>query len=95
MAPNPETLAREKQRAFEEQKNRARADERKKKRVVELEKTIADGERELEAMRAALREDPAGDWAKLAEMAKKEQALGKRVEAMMLEWTKLSTEVSP
>ena len=94
-APSPEAAAREKQRAFEEQKNRARADERKKKRVLELEKTIAEGERDLEAMRVQLREDPAGDWAKLAEMAKKEQALGKRVEAMMLEWTKLSTEVSP
>jgi ATP-binding cassette subfamily F protein 3 len=89
----PDTSARDKQRAFEDQKNRAREGERKKKRVVELEKSIADGERELEAMRVQLREDPAGDWAKLAEMAKKEQALGKRVEAMMLEWTKLSTEV--
>jgi len=87
-------LAREKQRAFEEQKNRARTEERKKKRVLELEKTIAEGEKELEAMRVQLREDPAGDWAKLAEMAKKEQALGKRIEAMMLEWTKLSTEVA-
>jgi ATP-binding cassette subfamily F protein 3 len=45
-------------------------------------------------MRRELREDPAGDWAKLAEMAKKEQALGKRVEAMMLEWTRLATEAS-
>ncbi len=87
-------VAREKQRAFEEQKNRARAEERRKKRVIELEKSIADGERELEGMRAQLREDPAGDWAKLAEMAKKEQALGKRVEAMMLEWAKLSTEAA-
>ena len=43
-------------------------------------------------MRAELREDPAGDWAKLAEMAKKEQALGKRVEAMLNEWAKLSAE---
>jgi len=97
-APPPpkddEAAAREKQRAFEDQKNRARADERKKKRVLELEKTIADGEKELEGMRAQLRLDPAGDWAKLAEMAKKEQALGKRVEAMMSEWEKLSGEAS-
>jgi ATP-binding cassette subfamily F protein 3 len=87
-------VARERQRAFEEQKNRARADERRKKRVLELEKSIADGERELEVMRAELREDPGGDWAKLAEMAKREQALGKRVETMMLEWTRLSTEAA-
>src|SRR5580698_9066869 len=72
-AKDDAAAARDKQRAFEEQKNRARAEERRKKRVVELEKSIADGERELEVMRSALREDPAGDWAKLAEMAKKEQ----------------------
>ena len=65
------------------------------RKLIELEKTIADGERELETMRAQLREDPAGDWAKLAEMAKKEQALGKRVEAMMSEWEKLSAEATP
>jgi len=96
-APPPkddEQSARDRQRAFEDQKNRARAEERRKKRVAELEKTIADGERELEAMRVQLREDPMGDWAKLAEMAKKEQALGKRVEAMMTEWEKLSAGAS-
>jgi len=94
--PKTEVIAapREKQRAFDEQKNRARLEERRRKRVEELEKTIADGERELERMRAELREDPAGDWAKLADMAKKEQALGKRVEAMMHEWAKLSAEAS-
>jgi len=89
--PKDETaLARDKQRAFDEQKNRARSEERKKKRITELEKTISDGERELETMRASLREDPGGDWAKLADMAKKEQALSKRVDAMMSEWAKLS-----
>jgi ATP-binding cassette subfamily F protein 3 len=91
-AKDEEASARDRQRAFEEQKSRARAEERKKRRVLELEKTIAEGERELAAMRAELREDPAGDWAKLAEMARKEQALGKRVEAMMNEWAKLSAE---
>ncbi len=90
-----DATARGRQRAFEEQKSRARAEERKRRRVQELEKTIAEGERELEAMRAELREDPAGDWAKLAEMAKKEQALGKRVEAMLNEWAKLSAEALP
>ncbi len=83
---------KDKQRAFEDQKNKARALERRQKRVVELEKTIALGEKELAAMREKLKEDPGGDWAKLAEMAKKEQALGREVEAMMLEWTRLSTE---
>jgi len=93
--PDEAAVARDKQRAFDEQRNRARAEERKKKRIAELEKTIADGERELETMRASLREDPGGDWAKLAEMAKQEQALAKRVDAMMSEWAKLSDGASP
>ena len=85
----PEDDAR-RRRAFEDQKNRARATERSKKRISELEKMIANGEAELMKIRAALREDPGGDWAKLAERAKEEQALTKRVDALMSEWAKLS-----
>ena len=44
-------------------------------------------------MRGELREDPGGDWAKLAKMAAEEQALSKRVENMMSEWEKLSGEL--
>ena len=40
-----------------------------------------------------LREDPAGDWAKLAKMAAEEQALAKRVDALMTEWTKLGEDL--
>ena len=43
-------------------------------------------------MRAKLKEDPAGDWAKIAELASQEQALAKRVDLLMGEWTKLSEE---
>ena len=43
-------------------------------------------------MRAKLKEDPGGDWAKLAKMATEEQALAKRVDQMMTEWAKLSEE---
>jgi ATP-binding cassette subfamily F protein 3 len=80
----------DRRRAFEQQKNRARATERAKKRISELEKLIGDGEAQLASIRAALREDPGGDWAKVAEKAREEQALTKRVEAMMSEWAKLS-----
>ncbi len=79
-------------RAFEDQKSRARALERKKKRIVELESLIADGEKQLAGMRAALKEEPGGDWAKLARMASEEQALTKKVESLMAEWAKLSEE---
>ena len=40
-------------------------------------------------LREKLKLDPAGDWAKLAGLAATEQALARRVEAMMSEWTKL------
>jgi ATP-binding cassette subfamily F protein 3 len=82
-------------RAFEEQRNRARAQERKKKRISELETMIADGENKLEVMRGLLREDPGGDWAKLAKMAAEEQSLAKKVESLMAEWAKLSEEANP
>ena len=41
-------------------------------------------------LRENLKQDPAGNWAKLSEMATREQALAKKVDAMMAEWSKLS-----
>jgi ATP-binding cassette subfamily F protein 3 len=90
--PTPAAEAEKKRVAFEAQRQAARAGEKRKRRVEELEKTIANGEQELELLRAQLREDPAGNWAKVAQMAASEQALSKKVEAMMTEWTKLSEE---
>ena len=78
--------------AFEQQRQAARDKERRKKRVDELEKSIAAGEIELGVMRAKLKEDPGGDWAKLADLAKQEQALASKVDRMMSEWAKLSEE---
>ncbi|WP_437671910.1 ABC-F family ATP-binding cassette domain-containing protein [Sorangium sp. So ce131] len=80
-------------RAFESDKAAARAAERKRKRVKELEAEIAAGESQLAAMREELKKDPGGDWAKLAEAARKEQALAKRVDAAMAEWMALSEEL--
>jgi len=76
--------------SFEQQKQLSRDKDRKKKRIKELEDLISAGEKKLEELRASLREDPGGDWAKLAERAKEEQSLAKRVEQMMDEWTRLS-----
>jgi len=76
--------------SFEQQRQQARDKERRKRRVAELEDLIAAGEATLEKLRAELREDHGGDWAKLAEKAKEEQSLQKRVEKMMDEWTRLS-----
>ncbi len=88
----PAEEAEKKRLAFEAQRQAARAGEKRKRRVEELEKTIAAGEKELELLRAQLREDPAGNWAKVAQMAASEQALSKKVDAMMTEWAKLSEE---
>ncbi len=80
-------------RAFEADKAATRALERKKKRLAELEVEVAEGEAELEKRRAELRDHPGGDWAKLADLAKQEQALAKRVDASMTEWMALSEEL--
>jgi ATP-binding cassette, subfamily F, member 3 len=79
---------------YEEQKAAARAAEKKKKRIQELESSIATGEKDLDALRGKLKEDPGGDWEKLAKMAQEEQALTKRVDAMLVEWARLSEEVT-
>jgi len=86
--------ALDKKRAFEAEKAAARALERKKKRVKELEEEIAAGEIELGKMREVLKQDPGGDWAKLAKMVEQEQALARRVDAAMTEWMALSEELS-
>jgi ATP-binding cassette subfamily F protein 3 len=74
----------------EAQRQRSRDREKRERRVKELEDLIAAGEKQLAVMRAALKEDPGGDWAKLAKLVAEEQAMSKRVEAMMAEWEKLS-----
>jgi ATP-binding cassette, subfamily F, member 3 len=79
-------------KAFEEQRTRARAQEKKRKRIAELESMISGGESKLETMRGLLREDPGGDWAKLAKMATEEQSLARKVESLMAEWAKLSED---
>jgi ATP-binding cassette subfamily F protein 3 len=80
--------------SFEQEKADARAAERKVKRVAELEDLIAAAEAKVLALREKLKEDPGGDWEKIANLAREEQALTKRVESMMAEWTTLSEDVS-
>ena len=75
---------------FEAQKARARDEEKKKRRISELESSIAVAETELDLMREKLKEDHGGDWSRLAELAEREQELSRRVDTMMSEWSKLS-----
>lgn len=77
------------QEQHEAQKIAARERAKKDKRLKELEDLIAAGEKQLDVLRTDLREDPAGDWAKVARLAAEEQALAKRVDALMSEWERL------
>jgi ATP-binding cassette subfamily F protein 3 len=78
---------------FEEQKQAARLLEKKKRRVKELEASIALGEKDLDALRGRLKEAPGDDWEKLANMAQQEQTLARKVDAMLVEWARLSEEL--
>jgi ATP-binding cassette subfamily F protein 3 len=82
-----------KKKAHEAHRQASRERERRVKRVKELEDLIAAGEKQLAEMRAKLREDPAGDWEKLAKMAAEERAVAKRVDSMIEEWTRLGEEL--
>ncbi len=98
-APVPAGGARSKpdpapRQKYEEKRQAAGAIEKKKRRVRELEAAIATGEKDLDALRGKIKEGPGQDWEKLAKMAHEEQALTKKVDSMLLEWARLSEEVS-
>jgi ATP-binding cassette subfamily F protein 3 len=78
---------------YEEKRQAARAVEKKKRRIQELETAIAAGEKDLDQLRGKLRQGPGEDWEKLAKMAQEEQALTKKVDSMLVEWARLSEEV--
>jgi hypothetical protein len=79
-----------KRQSYETQKQAGRERERRKKRVEELERSIATSEKELLTLRDRLKAAPGDDWEKLARMAADEQALAKALDAMMSEWARLS-----
>jgi ATP-binding cassette subfamily F protein 3 len=74
------------------QRQAARDVEKRKRRIEELERAIAAGERELDALRGKLKEAPTDGWEQLTKMAHDEQALTRRVDAMLIEWARLSEE---
>ncbi|HKQ71539.1 MAG TPA: ABC-F family ATP-binding cassette domain-containing protein, partial [Polyangiaceae bacterium] len=80
--------------SFEQEKAGARAIERRKKRVAELEDLISGAESKVATLREQLKEDPGGNWEKIANLAREEQALTKRIESMISEWTSLGEEVA-
>jgi ATP-binding cassette, subfamily F, member 3 len=76
-------------RDYNAQKIAAREKEKRTRRIKELEQFIASGEAQVKVLREALKEDPGGDWAKLARAVKEEQALTQRIEALLADWEKL------
>ena len=94
-APPPKAREKEDARAsFDAEKQRARAWEKKKKRLAELEDEVAEKESELAALVEELKADPGGDWEGLARRAKAEQALRREVERLMAEWSSLGDELA-
>ncbi|HEX3346220.1 MAG TPA: ATP-binding cassette domain-containing protein [Polyangiaceae bacterium] len=93
-AKPPPVAEDEAKKKYEEQRNAARTLEKKQRRIKELETSIATGEKDLDALRAKLKVSPGDDWEKLAKMAQEEQSLARRVDSMLLEWARLSEEVS-
>ncbi len=80
----------EAKRRFEEHRQATRSAEKTKKRIQELEAAIAAGEKDLDVLRGRLKTAPGDDWERLAKMAHEEQVLTKKVDAMLMEWAKLS-----
>jgi ATP-binding cassette subfamily F protein 3 len=93
-ASSPAETPEEARRAHESRKAAARENERKKRRVDELEVAIARAEAELAVMRAELGKDPEGDWAGLAKKAERERAVSRKLDEMVEEWTRLSEELA-
>jgi ATP-binding cassette, subfamily F, member 3 len=79
---------------YEAQRLAARTGEKRKRRIGELETAIASGERELDGLRGKLKEAPTQGWEQLTKMAHDEQALARRVDAMLIEWARLSEETA-
>jgi ATP-binding cassette subfamily F protein 3 len=79
---------------YEEERRAARAAEKRKKRIQELEASLAADEKDLDVLRARLKSAPGEDWEKLAKMAQEEQALTRKVDSMLMEWARLSEEVA-
>jgi len=78
---------------YEAQRQATRTLERKRRRIQELETAIAAGEKDVDVLRAMLKMAPGANWEKLTKMAQDEQALTKRVDALLLEWARLCEEV--
>jgi ATP-binding cassette subfamily F protein 3 len=77
----------------EERRIAAREMERKKKKVAELETSIAHEESAIAVLRKELAEAAGGDWETLAKRANEERRRSQALDKMIEEWTRLSLEL--
>ncbi len=75
---------------YQEQKRLAREQEKRARRVSELEALIAKGEGQIAELRTKLSSAPGGDWEKIAELADQEQALVRQIDGWTDEWMRIS-----
>jgi ATP-binding cassette subfamily F protein 3 len=75
-------------------KSASRDVEKKKKRVVELEKQIANLEGTLESFREELKNTDGGNWERLHDLAHKDREYSELLERAMKEWVTLSDELA-
>ena len=80
--------------SYEDAKRKSRENEKRARRIAELEKLIADAEDKLAALRTQLKDAPGSDWEKIADLAEKEQEMVRRVDGYTEEWMRLSEESS-
>jgi ATP-binding cassette subfamily F protein 3 len=73
----------------------AREKERKKreKRLSDIEAEIQAAETAHQEAEAAMASDYGGDWSKLSTLSKQEREAKERLEALLAEWERLSTEL--
>src|SRR6185503_3585401 len=67
--------------------------ERKKRRVNELESSIAEAEEDVAALRAELAQAPGSECEKLHALAERERRLSQQIEQKMAAWMRLSEEL--
>ena len=68
--------------------------ERKRKRVKDLARSVAEAEAELASVRERLKSPPSNDWEQLFAWAKTEEELKKRVDVWTTEWVSLAEELA-
>lgn len=79
---------------FEAAKAVARAQQRKERRFRDLEDLIHAGEAQLVTLREQLRSATGDNWEQLSRWAQEEQAIARRVEKMMQEWSELGEQLA-